>query len=393
LDKTVADVELAIGIARDSISQILDLLQTESSQTINARFNLAITILPILFLIVVAAVFLVVSRISSNLKMTVEQMNQTTAGNLHAIDSPVSGKDELAQMSNSAFNMQEQLVAIVSQVLEKASELQASAHALTSHVKQTQDGYHHEEQTLSELKTVYDHLTQGATKVKELGEQVDQQSSLADMASQKGTQLTSQTSQALTVLDDTVASSMQAVNELRESSSAISDILNVIRSIAEQTNLLALNAAIEAARAGEQGRGFAVVADEVRNLAKRTQDSTTEIEALVDALQLTINSVNEKTEASQTEALNVKNMAEQVDVQFSEIRSAIERISETSSGNNELANEQAAAMYQANSSLDNITRQSAERQSQVESLAENAIALNNISNELRDVMKFFKLSG
>jgi methyl-accepting chemotaxis protein len=215
----------------------------------------------------------------------------------------------------------------------------------------------------------------------------------ASQASQQGAALTQQTSQALQVLDDSVLSSMKAVEDLSESSSAISDILNVIRGIAEQTNLLALNAAIEAARAGEQGRGFAVVADEVRNLAKRTQDSTMEIETLVQHLHTTIEGVNDRTQASQTEAKNVQSLAAQVEIQFKEIEIAVDTIRQTSIGNTELSQEQATSMYEANSNLESMTHQSRHRKTQVEDLAENALALNQISEELRTVMKFFKLNG
>ncbi len=147
--------------------------------------------------------------------------------------------------------MQQNLIEIVSKVLDKANALQQSALALTQHVSHTRDGYENEQTAMEELQSVYEHLTQGANQVKELGEQVEAQSKTANSASLEGAKLTQQTNAALSVLSTTVSSSMQAVEDLSKSSSAISDILNVIRGIAEQTNLLALNAAIEAARAGE----------------------------------------------------------------------------------------------------------------------------------------------
>jgi methyl-accepting chemotaxis protein len=258
-------------------------------------------------------------------------------------------------------------------------------------VNETLSGYNTEQQALDELQGVYEHLTQGATRVKDLGEQVASQSESASQASLQGAGLTQQTTEALKVLDESVASSMRAVEDLSQSSSAISDILNVIRGIAEQTNLLALNAAIEAARAGEQGRGFAVVADEVRNLAKRTQDSTMEIENLVQHLHSTIEGVSERTEASQTEAQNVQSLATQVETQFKEIEAAVDNIRQTSIGNTELSQEQATSMYQANANLESMTHQSRHRKTQVEELAHNASTLNQISEELRKVMMFFKL--
>ena len=107
----------------------------------------------------------------------------------------------------------------------------------------------------------------------------------ADTETASGQRLVAHTSQSITALEGEIRQAAQVIHELEGQSNEISKVLDVIRGIAEQTNLLALNAAIEAARAGEQGRGFAVVADEVRSLAARTQQSTTDIQSMISALQ------------------------------------------------------------------------------------------------------------
>ncbi|WP_072756892.1 methyl-accepting chemotaxis protein, partial [Escherichia coli] len=107
----------------------------------------------------------------------------------------------------------------------------------------------------------------------------------ADTETASGQRLVAHTSQSITALEGEIRQATQVIHELEGQSNEISKVLDVIRGIAEQTNLLALNAAIEAARAGEQGRGFAVVADEVRSLAARTQQSTTDIQSMISALQ------------------------------------------------------------------------------------------------------------
>ena len=107
----------------------------------------------------------------------------------------------------------------------------------------------------------------------------------ADTEAASGQRLVAHTSQSITALEGEIRQAAQVIHELEGQSNEISKVLDVIRGIAEQTNLLALNAAIEAARAGEQGRGFAVVADEVRSLAARTQQSTTDIQSMISALQ------------------------------------------------------------------------------------------------------------
>jgi len=384
--------EAEITAIRDLVANSLEVLQSRTNATISTRFNQVISFVPIVLLAALLFAFLVVRQIRNNLKNTVIQLDATSSGDLTASQPLSKGKDELASMNVSLYHMQQRLVTIVSLVLEKAKALQDSAMSLSAHVHDTIDNHAQEQSALNELKSVYEHLTAGSNRIKILGEQVAEQSSSANIASEQGAELTEKTAKALVTLDSSVAASLDAVSELSRSSSAISDILNVIRSIAEQTNLLALNAAIEAARAGEQGRGFAVVADEVRNLAKRTQDSTMEIEGLVEHLHQTISSVSERTEVSRQETVNVQNFATQVDQKFHEIRKVVIDINETSSGNTELAQEQAASMYQANTNLSHMSVQSDARRDQVESLEQSAETLNQISDELREVMQFFKIA-
>jgi methyl-accepting chemotaxis protein len=390
--RSFADTDELLGTIRSDMTNALKSLQEQTTSAIQSRFQLVVTALPITLIVVVIAVWLVIRQIQNSLQTTISQLRKTADGELHAVSLKTTGKDELSEMNDSLQNMQQRLIEIVQKVLTKAEALQSSADQLTQHVESTIEGYETENVALGELQSVYEHLTQGATKVKDLGEQASHQSEMAFQASESGAGLTKQTTQALATLETKVQSSITAVDDLSKSSVAISDILDVIRGIAEQTNLLALNAAIEAARAGEQGRGFAVVADEVRSLAKRTQDSTAEIETIVDHLRSTIDDVNTTAQDSQTETANVHAYAQKVEEQFREIQTSIDQIRQTSIGNQDVSQEQAASMYEARTNLDNISQQSAVRKTQVDELKENANALNSISHELRTVMEFFNIS-
>jgi methyl-accepting chemotaxis protein len=139
-----------------------------------------------------------------------------------------------------------------------------------------------------ETEQVASAMTQMSATVKEVNDNAEKASQAADIANKaalEGKLVVEQTVQAINGLSGDVAESANVIEQLKGHSENIGNVLDVIKSIADQTNLLALNAAIEAARAGEQGRGFAVVADEVRTLAKRTQQSTQQIEGLIEVLQ------------------------------------------------------------------------------------------------------------
>ncbi|WP_371134781.1 methyl-accepting chemotaxis protein [Pseudomonas sp. Q11] len=174
---------------------------------------------------------------------------------------------------------------VVHNVVHSSRQLSVSAEQLTSTTRSTLENIKQQELHTAEVATA---ITQMAATVQDVARhsaQTAEAAHKADRSAASGREVVEQMMSTIQQLSGDIGKAAEVVQALAADTSSIGSILDVIRSIADQTNLLALNAAIEAARAGEQGRGFAVVADEVRNLAKRTQDSTQEIQDMILRLQ------------------------------------------------------------------------------------------------------------
>ncbi|WP_443218072.1 methyl-accepting chemotaxis protein [Pseudomonas sp. SHLB1] len=215
----------------------------------------------------------------------------------------------------------------------------------------------------------------------------------ADQATREGTRVMQQTQQAIEALAADVDLSATKVAALENHSQAIGGVIAVIRTIAEQTNLLALNAAIEAARAGEQGRGFAVVADEVRTLASRTQTSTEEIRRIIEQLQNATTEAVGQMQASRGHALSGVEAAEQARVSLASIGAAVERIVDVNVQIASAAEQQAAVSEEINRSTTGIRASTLQVLTGIQSDAGTAERLAGLSQDLSAVVARFRMGA
>ena len=198
---------------------------------------------------------------------------------------PESGRDELSQLSVNFNLFAGQMAQLVGRSQQITAQNREQAHQLAQVVDRTGAIVTGQEQDTLRVASAMEQMTVSS---REVGQHAAQAAEAADSAlnlAQHGRQVVAQTRETISQLADEMVETVQAVSQLEQETQQIGSVLDVIRGVAEQTNLLALNAAIEAARAGEQGRGFAVVADEVRTLATRTHSSTDEIRQMIQRLQ------------------------------------------------------------------------------------------------------------
>jgi methyl-accepting chemotaxis protein len=195
------------------------------------------------------------------------------------------GHDELGQVARAFNKMAENFKGGLSEVAGATSQLAAAAEELSAINAETNQGISRQQSETERVATAVNEMSTTVHDVARNAAQAAQATQGADAEAQRGKQVVKENIRAIEALAAEVERAAQVIKKLEAESASIGTVVDVIRGIAEQTNLLALNAAIEAARAGEQGRGFAVVADEVRTLASRTQQSTQEIQRMIQGLQ------------------------------------------------------------------------------------------------------------
>ncbi len=324
------------------------------------------------------------------LRQVIGMASRIAEGDL-SVSIEVQRKDEVGQLMGAVGSMADSLRGIVSRLRDGVGQITASAQALSSVTERTQHGVNSQKAETDQVATA---MNQMAATVHDVARNAEEAASSAEQADGKvasGQDVVRQTLGRIEQLADAVRAATDSIEQLGRESQSIGSVLDVIKNVAEQTNLLALNAAIEAARAGEQGRGFAVVADEVRALARRTQQSTAEIETLIAALQSGASTSVQRMQRSHALAEMTVGDAVQTEAALGTIASAVAVIHQMNQQIAAASEQQSAVAEEISRSVSSIRGIADESAQAMESTASSSVELAQLSRELQGLVGQFRL--
>ena len=301
-----------------------------------------------------------------------------------------NGSSELAVMASGFNKFASKVQSLISQLANSVENLSTLVRNVGAIVEQTQSGSQQQRQQTEQVATAVTEMTATIQEVASNANLAADSAQQADDNAKLGQNVVGETVSSINSLATEIETGVNVITKLSQDAESIGSVLDVIKGIAEQTNLLALNAAIEAARAGEQGRGFAVVADEVRTLASRTQESTTEIESMIEALQVqahaAVNAITLGQEKAKTSVQNASNAGKALN----EITDSVATISSMNIQIATASEQQSAVSEEINQNVVIISRVADENAHASNQLSESSQSLQQLTEELQQLVSQFK---
>jgi len=299
--------------------------------------------------------------------------------------------DMIGEIINAFNRMAENLRSMICQISGAATQLAAAAEQTSTITEETSRGVHAQQSEIDGIASAMNEMTGTVQEVARNAADASNAADAADGEAKHGALVATEAIGGIDSLLNEVNSAAQVIRNLEQESENIGSVLDVIRGIAEQTNLLALNAAIEAARAGEQGRGFAVVADEVRTLASRTQQSTQEIQDMILRLQGGAANAVKVMESAQNKAQESSDLVEKGAESLASIAGSVSAINDMNTMIASAAEEQSAVAAEIQSNMNNI-RDVADRSADgAEQTAQASEELARLAAEQQSLMAQFQM--
>ncbi len=330
------------------------------------------------------------SSVRQPLQRILAALESLTAGDMtKRIDD--NKNNEFSRVSGHINDLADNLHNILQQLNEASDNLAQSAASNGENSSNAQQKLNTQREQTASVATAMTEMAHSVDEVAQSAQSSQEKVQQVETASESGRSVMSSNITTINQLETRLNNSVDAVGELQRMSSEIGSILDVIRNIAEQTNLLALNAAIEAARAGEQGRGFAVVADEVRVLAQRTTESTSEIETMISNLQTSSESASKVIKSCMKDMEQSVSQASEANSAMEEIQALILEISQMSTYISQAAGEQSQTTSEIARSLEYINHIADENYQAIAKIVDVNQSLSELSSEQNALVHRFKL--
>lgn len=319
-----------------------------------------------------------------------ELLQIASSGDLtHRLDD--SSEDEFGELSKNCNTLIDSLKELIACINERADRLAAASAQSSTVMLQTTSAIEDQKMQVSQVAAATNELHTTSELVTNNADDTMKQIKHADVEAEKVKVISAQNKSTIQVLAKDVEEAASVINKLHQDSASIGGILDVIRGVADQTNLLALNAAIEAARAGEQGRGFAVVADEVRTLASRTQESTQEINAMIEVLQAGAEKAVSVMNQGKEQTIACVEQTEVAGDALNLITEAVHNAYEVSTRIEQAAREQHTVSSEISERLENIVSIAEQTTVGAQQTSESSADVANLAGELQTSIGRFKV--
>ncbi|ODS11224.1 methyl-accepting chemotaxis protein [Vibrio scophthalmi] len=403
-DKTQAQLDLVAALSQfEEVGAAMDeLVKTNLTFVANNRRSIMESVDEVttatkvsfsaLIAFMVFITFFLARQICHPLNLVVAQSKAIAAGDLtFRLERELIGNDELGQLADTNIEMQNQLRMLIEDTISAVTQLSAAVEEMSAISEQSSLGM---QQQQSDITVIAAAMEEMRATVAEVACNTETASTSALEASQEAKQgnLDVQFNiEQIQIVSRDIEQAGELVEELERESNNISVVVEVIRGIADQTNLLALNAAIEAARAGEQGRGFAVVADEVRSLAGRTQSSTSEIVSIIEKLQTSAAHAKTATEQSCSKIRVCVDQSVQTGKAIQTIEDTMMKVTETSIQIATACNQQDSVTEDLGQNIQNMSLSANEVAQGAEQTAQSSIELAQLATTLQMSLSRFKV--
>ncbi len=390
-DGVAAAISEQVDAVLSDITSRSDQLLLKQSDNLSSMQGMVFGSLVVLVGLVSIIFYIIYFGALKLLPLVVEELKRVAEGDLSGSTRIAKTRDEIGMLCDGLSAMKTQLKGLLSEVSTTSSELANQAEQMTAVTEQTRSAIDRQQVDIDQIATAMNEMSATSSEVAQNASLTSGSARDANDEAQLGRDVVQASIKGIRELSKDVNEAAEVIRHLEEQGEQIGSILDVIRGIADQTNLLALNAAIEAARAGEQGRGFAVVADEVRSLASRTQQSTQEIQAMIEQLQqgtssavAVMESGREKTEQSVAHIV-------QAGERLGTITSAVESINDMNLQIATAAEEQSKVAEEMSNSITGISHVSEETAQGAQHTADASYQLAELSMQLQTLVGRFKV--